>query len=114
MVSSIVALERINVSRTVTRIVTQTISVFMSASVKPDRIVLRHGLLLGFTSSTAFMLAAVAYQRGSAAVITALICLCPGVSIFIAWRLLKEKVALLQMAGGVFGVITIIMFALGS
>ena len=90
------------------------VSVFTSGSVKPDRIVLRQGLLLGFTSSTAFMLAAVAYQRGSAAVITALICLCPGVSIFIAWRLLKEKVALLQMAGGVFGVITIIMFALGS
>jgi len=47
-------------------------------------------------------------------VITALICLCPGVPIFIAWRLLKEKVALLQMVGGVFGVITIIMFALSS
>ena len=29
-------------------------------------------------------------------------------------KLLKEKVALLQMVGGVFGVVTIIMFALGS
>ena len=95
-------------------VVLPIVSVFTSGNIKPDSVVLRHGLLLGFTSSTAFMLAAVAYQRGSAAVITALICLCPGVSIFIAWKLLKEKVALLQMVGGVFGVVTIIMFALGS
>ena len=95
-------------------VVLPIVSVATSGNIKPDPVVLRHGLLLGFTSSTAFMLAAVAYQRGSAAVITALICLCPGVSIFIAWRLLKEKVALLQMVGGVFGIVTIIMFALGS
>ena len=95
-------------------VVLPIVSVFTSGNIKPDSVVIRHGLLLGFTSSTAFMLAAVAYQRGSAAVITALICLCPGVSIFIAWKLLKEKVALLQMVGWFFGVVTIIMFALGS
>ena len=90
------------------------VSLFTPGEAKPEKVILKHGILLGFTSSIAFMLAAVAYQRGSAAVITALICLCPGVSIFIAWKLLREKVAFLQIVGGAFGIITVIMFALSS
>ena len=96
-------------------VVLPIVSVFTSGNIKPDSVVLRHGLLLGFTSSTVFMLAAVAYQRGSAAVITALICLCVPVFLFLSHgNYLKKKVALLQMVGGVFGVVTIIMFAFGS
>ena len=95
-------------------VVLPIISLALPGSKKPDRIVVRFGTFLGLTSSIAFMLSAIAYQRGSAAVVTALICLCPGVSIFIAWRFLNERVNALQILGGVFGLTTIVFFALGT
>ena len=85
-----------------------------SGSVWPDPIVRRFGLVLGFTSGTAFVLSTAAYLRGSAAVVTALIALCPGVSVGIAWRFLGERVAPLQVLGGVFGVASVVAFALGA
>ncbi len=51
---------------------------------------------------------------GSAVVVTALICLCPGVSIVLAWKFLHERLAALQMVGGAFGVLTVVLFALGA
>jgi len=85
-----------------------------SGSMWPDPVVRRFGLVLGFTSGTAFVLSTAAYLRGSAAVVTALIALCPGVSVGIAWRFLGEKVAPLQVLGGAFGVAAVVAFALGA
>ena len=95
-------------------VVLSTFARARSGSVWPDPIVRRFGLVLGFTSGTAFVLSTAAYLRGSAAVVTALIALCPGVSVGIAWRFLGERVAPLQVLGGVFGVSSVVAFALGA
>ena len=95
-------------------VVLSTFARVRSGSVWPDPIVRRFGLVLGFTSGTAFVLSTAAYLRGSAAVVTALIALCPGVSVGIAWRFLGERVAPLQVLGGVFGVVSVVAFALGA
>ena len=95
-------------------VVLSTFARVRSGSVWPDPIVRRFGLMLGFTSGTAFVLSTAAYLRGSAAVVTALIALCPGVSVGIAWRFLGERVAPLQVVGGVFGVASVVAFALGA
>ena len=95
-------------------VVLSTFARARSGSVWPDPIVRRFGLVLGFTSGTAFVLSTAAYLRGSAAVVTALIALCPGVSVGIAWRFLGERVAPLQVLGGVFGVASVVAFAIGA
>ena len=95
-------------------VVLSTFARVRSGAVWPDPIVRRFGLVLGFTSGTAFVLSTAAYLRGSAAVVTALIALCPGVSVGIAWRFLGERVAPLQVLGGVFGVASVVAFALGA
>ena len=95
-------------------VVLSTFARVRSGSVWPDPIVRRFGLVLGFTSGTAFVLSTAAYLRGSAAVVTALIALCPGVSVGVAWRFLGERVAPLQVLGGVFGVVSVVAFALGA
>ena len=95
-------------------VVLSTFARVRSGSVWPDPIVRRFGLVLGFTSGTAFVLSTAAYLRGSAAVVTALIALCPGVRVGIAWRFLGERVAPLQVLGGVFGVASVVAFALGA
>jgi len=95
-------------------VVLSTFARVRSGSVWPDPVVRRFGLVLGFTSGTAFVLSTAAYLRGSAAVVTALIALCPGVSVGIAWRFLGERVAPLQVLGGVFGVASVAAFALGA
>ncbi len=69
---------------------------------------------LGGTTAVAFMLSTAAYQRGVAAVVTALICLAPGVSILLAWRFLGERVARLQLVGGLLGVVVVVCFALAA
>lgn len=80
----------------------------------PYRSVLRLGSLVGVTSAVAFALGTTAFQRGSAAVVTAMICMAPAVSILLAWRLLGERVARLQVLGGAFGIGVLILFALGA
>ena len=95
-------------------VVLSTFARVRSGSVWPDPIVRRFGLVLGFTSGTAFVLSTAAYLRGSAAVVTALIARCPGVSVGIAWRFLGERVAPLQVLGGVLGVASVVAFALGA
>ena len=95
-------------------VVLPVVSVFIPGRGFPDRVTTRFGAILGVTSATAFMLSTLAYQRGSAAVVTALICLCPGVSIVIAWKFLHERLATPQMVGGAFGVLTVVLFALGT
>ena len=85
-----------------------------SGSVWPDQVIRRPGLLLGCISGSAFALSTAAYLRGSAAVVTALIALCPGVSVAVAWRFLDEKVVPLQLLGGAFGVASVVSFSLGS
>ena len=94
-------------------VVLSTFARVRSGSVWPDPIVRRFGLVLGFTSGTAFVLSTAAYLRGSAAVVTALIALSPGVSVGIAWRFLGERVAPLQALGGAFGVASVVAFTLG-
>ena len=94
-------------------VVLSTFARVRSGSVWPDPIVRRFGLVLGFTSGTAFVLSTAAYLRGSAAVVTALIALSPGVSVGIAWRFLGERVAPLQALGGAFGMASVVAFALG-
>tara|TARA_Y100000782_G_scaffold53337_1_gene59453 strand:- start:296 stop:898 length:603 start_codon:yes stop_codon:yes gene_type:complete len=84
-----------------------------SESVWPDPVVRRFGLVLGCTSGVAIVLSTAAYLRGSAAVVTALIALSPGVSVGIAWRFLGERVAPLQALGGAFGVASVVAFTLG-
>jgi len=95
-------------------VVLSTFARVRSGSVWPDPIVRRFGLVLGFTSGTAFVLSTAAYLRGSAAVVTALSALCPGVSVGIAWRFLGERVAPLQVLGGGLGVASVVAFALGA
>ena len=85
-----------------------------SGSFWPDIEVRKFGLMLGCTSGIAFILSTAAYMRGSVAVITALIALCPGVSVVVAWKFLKEKISTLQIFGGVFGVVSVILFAMGA
>ena len=84
-----------------------------SESVWPDLVVRRFGLVLGCTSGMGIVLSTAAYLRGSAAVVTALIALSPGVSVGIAWRFLGERVAPLQTLGGAFGVASVVAFTLG-
>jgi len=81
---------------------------------RPDRAVVGYGLVLGVTSATALALSTAAYLRGSAAVVTALIALAPGVSVAIAWRFLGERLYPLQAVGGVFAVAAIFAFALAG
>ena len=95
-------------------VVLSTFARVRSGSVWPDPIVRRFGLVLGFTSGTAFVLSTAAYLRGSAAVVTALLALCRGVSVGSAWRFLGERGAPLQVLGGVLGVASVVAFALGA
>ena len=81
---------------------------------RPDRAVVGYGMVLGATSATALALSTAAYLRGSAAVVTALIALAPGVSVAIAWRFLGERLYPLQAVGGVFGVAAILAFAIAG
>ena len=53
-------------------------------------------------------------MRGSVAVITALIALCPGVSVVVAWKFLKEEIFGLQIVGGIFGLASIVFFSIGA
>ncbi len=85
-----------------------------SGSFWPDVEVRKFGFLLGGTSGIAFILSTAAYMRGSVAVITALIALCPGVSVIVAWKFLKEEISALQITGGIFGVVSVILFSVGA
>lgn len=85
-----------------------------AGAVWPDRLNRRWGAALGLTSAVAFMLSTVAYQMGSAAVVSALIALCPAVSITLSWRFLGERVARLQVMGGAFGAAAVVFLALGT
>ena len=78
---------------------------------RPDRAVVGFGMVLGATSATAMALSTAAYLRGSAAVVTALIALSPGVSVVIAWRFLGERLYPAQAVGGVFAVAAVLAFA---
>lgn len=80
----------------------------------PYRSVRGVAAVVGLTTSVAFMLSTAAYQRGVAAVVTALICLSPGVSILLAWRFLGERVARLQVLGGLLGIVVIACFAVAA
>jgi len=95
-------------------VVLTVLSVLIPGGRLPDRVTTGFGAILGVTVAIAFMLSTLAYQRGSAVVVTALICLCPGVSIVLAWKFLHERLAALQMVGGAFGVLTVVLFALGA
>ncbi len=75
---------------------------------------LKFGSMVGCTSVVAFILAAITYQRGNAAIGSALIGLSPGVSIALAWKLLKERVWPIQILGGALGATTVVLFAIAT
>ncbi|HJP16110.1 MAG TPA: EamA family transporter [Acidimicrobiales bacterium] len=85
-----------------------------SGSFWPDIEIRKFGFVLGCTSGIAFILSTAAYMRGSVAVITALIALCPGVSVIVAWKFLKEEISTLQIIGGIFGAASVVFFSLGA
>ena len=85
-----------------------------TGAVWPDRLNRRGGTVVGLTSAVAFILSTAAYQMGSAAVVSALIALCPAVSITLSWQFLGERVARLQVLGGVFGAAAVVFLALGT
>ena len=72
------------------------------------------GFLVGCTSILGFVLAAITYQRGNAAIGSALIGLSPGVTIALAWRFLRERLWPLQIAGASLGALTVLFFALAA
>jgi len=81
---------------------------------RPDHAVVGYGMVLGATSAMALALSTAAYLRGSAAVVTALIALAPGVSVAIAWRFLGERLYPLQAIGGAFAVAAVLAFAMAG
>ncbi len=83
-------------------------------SVQITRTTTKFGLVVGCTSIVAIVLASITYQRGNAAIGAALIGLSPGVSIALAWKFLHERLWPIQIAGAVFGALTVILFALGT
>lgn len=85
-----------------------------TGSFRPDKAIVGFGLVLGLSSATALALSTAAYLRGSAAVVTALIALAPGVSVAIAWRFLGERVLPLQVVGGLLAVAAVTAFAMAG
>jgi len=86
----------------------------LGLSVRLNSATLRFGSAVGCTSVIAFVLASITFQRGGAAVGSALIGLSPVVSIVIAWRLLKERIWPMQVLGGALGITTVVLFALAA
>ena len=80
----------------------------------PGREILGLGSVLGASSAVAFVLSTAAYLRGSAAIVTALIAMAPGVSVVISWRFLGERLYVMQALGGAFGVVAVTAFALAG
>lgn len=83
-------------------------------SVIPTATTAAFGAIVGTTSVVAFILTAITFQRGSAAVGSALIGLSPGVSILLAWRFMAERIWPIQVIGAALGATTVILFAVGS
>lgn len=83
-------------------------------SLRLNKTTVIYGAIVGCTSITAFVLAAITYQRGTAAIGSALIGLSPGVSIFLAWRFLREKLWPIQLAGAACGAVAVVLFALAT
>ena len=80
----------------------------------PEREILGFGSVLGVSSAVAFVLSTAAYLRGSAAIVTALIAMSPGVSVLISWRFLGERIYAMQVLGGAFGMAAVTAFALAG
>jgi drug/metabolite transporter (DMT)-like permease len=80
----------------------------------PEREIVGFGSVLGASSAVAFVLSTAAYLRGSAAIVTALIAMSPGVSVVISWRFLGERLYAVQALGGAFGMAAVTAFALAG
>ena len=85
-----------------------------TGSFLPEREILGFGSVLGASSAVAFVLSTAAYLRGSAAIVTALIAMSPGVSVVISWRFLGERLYAVQALGGAFGMAAVTAFALAG
>lgn len=83
-------------------------------SVRLTSTTVAYGSIVGCTSVVAFILASITYQRGGAAIGSALIGLSPGVTIALAWRFLRERIWPIQLIGGLFAVATVALFAIAS
>jgi drug/metabolite transporter (DMT)-like permease len=86
----------------------------LGQSVIPNKTALVFGGIVGTTSIIAIILSTITYQRGGAAIGSALIGLSPGVSILLAWRFLKERIWPIQAVGGLLGIVTVVLFALAG
>lgn len=83
-------------------------------SVRVSETTTRFGFMVGCTSILGFVLASITYQRGNAAIGSALIGLSPGVTIALAWKFLNERLWPLQIVGTSLGALTVLLFALAS
>ena len=80
--------------------------------VRLNRTTITFGSIVGLTSITSFVLAALTFQRGNAAIGSALIGLSPGITIALAWRLLGERLWRIQVGGAICGALVVVLFAL--
>ena len=85
-----------------------------SPSLWSERLVRRYGAVLGSFTGLAFLLSTAAYLRGTAAVVTALVALCPAGSVLVSWRFLGERLYPLQAVGGIFGAVAVVCFSLAT
>ncbi len=79
---------------------------------RPMRGLLRWGLIVGVVDILAVVANVLAFQRGSVAVITAILGLAPAVTLLLAWRVLGERMFRLQLIGATLGVGAVLLFAL--
>lgn len=81
--------------------------------VKPQRRALEAGAVVGLLSGVSVVMSVLAYQRGSVAIVAAVIGLAPGSTVLLAWLLLKERITIIQAGGFFLGVAAVILFAVG-
>ena len=78
---------------------------------RPMRGLLRWGLIVGSVDIVAIVANVLAFQRGSVAVVTAILGIAPAVTLVLAWRVLNERLFRLQLYGAALGVAAVVLFA---
>ncbi|MEO1063251.1 MAG: DMT family transporter [Actinomycetota bacterium] len=81
---------------------------------RPDRPVLGWSALIGFVDILAIFASVLAFQRGSAAVVSAVLGLAPAVAIVLARTVLDEPIVRIQLVGAALGAVAIALFAAGG
>ena len=81
---------------------------------RPDRPVAGWAVAIGVIDIIAVFASVLAFQRGSAAVVSAVLGLAPAVAIVLARRILHEPIVRVQLFGASLGVAAIALFAAGA